>query len=185
MLEFNFSEFPVLRSQRLVLRQIQLSDTPAFFALRTNEQVMKYIGRPMAGSLDEARQLLQTNIDAFNNKEGISWAITEAGNDTLVGTIGFWRTEKEHYRTEIGYLLHPALHGKGLMQEAITLACNYAFTQTQLHSIEANVDPENIASRRVLEKCGFVQEAYFKESFFWNGEFLDSVIYSLVKPKAF
>ena len=56
------------------------------------------------------------------------------------------------------------------------------FDQVGLHSIEANVSPENIASRRLLEKFGFKQEAYFKENYYFNGEFLDSVIYSLLAP---
>jgi len=160
---------------------MQLTDAPAMYALRSNTEVMKHIGRHLATSIEDAIKLIQTNLDLFANNEGIAWAITLKDDDTLVGTIGFWRMLKEHYRTEIGYLLHPGLHGKGIMQEAIQLAVDYIFANTELHSIEANVDPANIASRRVLEKCGFVQEAYFRENFFWNGQFLDSVIYSLVK----
>jgi ribosomal-protein-alanine N-acetyltransferase len=49
-----------------------------------------------------------------------------------------------------------------------------------LHSIEANINPENIASRKLLEKTGFVREAYFKENYFFNGKFIDSEIYSLL-----
>jgi ribosomal-protein-alanine N-acetyltransferase len=184
MLELHFSSFPVLTSERLILRQMQLADAPAMFALRSNTDVMKHIGRPLASGIDDAIKLIQTNLDVFANNEGVSWAITLKDDDTLMGTIGFWRIVKEHYRTEIGYLLHPGLHGKGMMQEAIQLAVDYIFANTALHSIEANVDPANIASRRVLEKCGFVQEAYFKENFFWNGQFLDSVIYSLVKGRS-
>jgi len=50
-----------------------------------------------------------------------------------------------------------------------------------IHSIEANIHPANKASEAVLLKAGFVQEGYFKENFFFNGSFLDSVIFSLVK----
>jgi ribosomal-protein-alanine N-acetyltransferase len=181
MLEFNFATFPVLQSNRLRLRQMQLTDATAAFALRSNETVMKYIGRPLAADIADATTFIQTNLNLFAHHEGIAWAITLQGNDTLVGTIGFWRMIKEHYRSEIGFMLHPDLQGKGMMQEAIQLVVDFVFAHTALHSIEANVDPANIASRRVLEKCGFVQEAYFKENFFWNGQFLDSVIYSLVK----
>lgn len=184
MLQLFFDAFPALSSPRLALRSMQPGDAPALFELRSNAEVMKHLGRPLATTLDDAVMLIQSNLDLFANNEGIAWAITLKDDDTLVGTIGFWRIVKEHYRTEIGYLLHPGLHGKGIMQEAIQLAVDFIFAHTELHSIEANVDPANIASRRVLEKCGFVQEAYFKENFFWNGQFLDSVIYSLVKGRS-
>jgi ribosomal-protein-alanine N-acetyltransferase len=58
----------------------------------------------------------------------------------------------------------------------------YGFNTVGLHSIEANIAPENIASARLLEKAGFVREAYFRENLFFNGRFLDTVIYSILAP---
>ena len=88
--------------------------------------------------------------------------------------------QKEHYRAEIGYLLHPDYQQKGIMDEALKAVIKYGFETMQLHSIEANVNPANAASMKLLEKNGFVKEAYFKENYFYNGQFLDSVIYSLL-----
>ena len=100
----------------------------------------------------------------------------------LIGTIGFWRITKEHYRAEIGYALHPDFHRKGITQEAMIEVLNYGFEMIRLHSVEANVNPNNEASKKLLEKNKFVQEAYFKENYFSNGQFLDSAIYSLLTP---
>ncbi len=50
----------------------------------------------------------------------------------------------------------------------------------KLHSIEAVIAPENVASAKVLEKCNFIKEGYFKENEFYNGQFLDTVIYSKI-----
>jgi ribosomal-protein-alanine N-acetyltransferase len=63
----------------------------------------------------------------------------------------------------------------------MTLVLKYGFEVLKLHSIEANVNPENIASIKLLEKNNFVREAYFRENYFYNGKFLDSAIYSLVR----
>jgi ribosomal-protein-alanine N-acetyltransferase len=68
------------------------------------------------------------------------------------------------------------------MTEAMDIVLDYGFNIMQLHSIEANVDPGNIASIKLLEKNGFVKEAHFKENLFFNGKFLDTVIYSLINP---
>jgi ribosomal-protein-alanine N-acetyltransferase len=88
-----------------------------------------------------------------------------------------------HYRAEIGYVLHPQHQGKGLMTEAMKAVIHYAFEVMQLHSIEANINPLNIASKQVLLKNGFVQEAYFRENFYFNGVFLDSMIFSRINNK--
>ena len=57
---------------------------------------------------------------------------------------------------------------------------NYMFSELGLHSIQANADVKNIATIKLLEKCGFEKQAHFKENYFFNGIFLDSAIYCKV-----
>ena len=64
----------------------------------------------------------------------------------------------------------------------MTSVLDYGFTTMLLHSVEANVNKDNAASMKLLAKNNFVREAYFKENYFYNGRFLDSVIYSLLAP---
>ncbi|HSC37593.1 MAG TPA: GNAT family protein, partial [Chitinophagaceae bacterium] len=114
--------------------------------------------------------------------DGITWGIYLKTAPGLIGTIGLWRIIKEHHRAEIGYLLSPAWQRRGLMQEAMEKVLDYGFSVIGLHSVEANVNPDNEASIRILEKNHFVREAYFKENYYYNGVFKDSVIYSLLTP---
>lgn len=86
----------------------------------------------------------------------------------------------EHYRAEIGYMLLPEYHRKGIASEAVKEVVKYGFDVMKLHSIEAVLDPENHGSAKVLEKNGFVKEAHFKENGFFEGRFLDTVIYSIL-----
>ena len=90
--------------------------------------------------------------------------------------------DKENYRAELGYLLHPSHQQKGLMQEAVVAVLLYGFSAIKLHSVEANINPANVASKKLLEKNGFVQEAYFKENFYYNGRFMDAAIYAFLTP---
>ena len=177
MPELNFDPFPVLETERLILRKISMNDAEDMFHLRTNEDAMKYINKPKLTSIDDAKEI----IKKMNDPDRIQWGITLKTSDIIIGTIGYHRIEKEHYRAEIGYMLHPQYWNTGLMSEAITKVIDYGFDKMKLHSIEAIINPGNIISRKILQKFNFIKEAYFKENFFFEGKFYDSEVYSLVK----
>ncbi len=181
MLEVNFNPFPVLTTERLVLRKAKLEDAPEIFFFRSDPEMLKYIDRDPATSIEQAKDWLQMVIDNSDNNIGISWNITRKDDDTTIGNIALWRLIREHYRAEIGYVLHPAYQGKGIMGEAMKAVIDYAFNTMGLHSIEANTNPENKASQNTLMRNGFVQEAYFRENYYHDGKFTDSAIFSLVK----
>jgi ribosomal-protein-alanine N-acetyltransferase len=144
---------------------------------------MRYIDKASAETIDDAYEFIQKINDQQKNNDAVTWAITIKGETILLGTICFWNILKEHYRAEIGYVLHPDYWGKGIMQEAFSEVVNYGFKVMNLHSIEANINPHNTASIKLLEKNKFVREAYYKENYFFNGKFLDTAIYSLLKPE--
>lgn len=180
MLNPNFNPFPELVTTRLNLRRITLDDAEDLYSMRSDKRVMKYIDRPMAENLEDAKVLIAKFEDSLLTNEGITWGIAIREQAELIGTIGFWRMDKPNYRAEIGYMMKPEWQGKGLMHEAVSKVIDYGFQELHLHSVEANVNPLNELSRKLLERHGFVKEAHFKENYFYNGQFLDSVIYSLV-----
>ena len=182
MLTPNFTPFPTLTTNRLVLREITLDDAPELFFMRTDDRVMKYIERPRPKNIDETIAFIKMISDLRNKNEIITWGISLKNEPKLIGTVVFLNFKKEHYRAEFGYALHPDHWGKGIMDEVAKTVIDYGFKVLKLHSMEANINPENIASQKLLEKNGFVREAYYKENFFWEGKFLDSAIYSLLNP---
>lgn len=180
MLEFNFSPFPVVQTERLILRRITNEDVNEVFELRSNPETMKYIPRPLVKNNDDALEHIAMIEEKIVTNIGINWGITLKENPKLLGIIGFYRMQPENYRAEIGYMLLPEFHGKGIIPEAVTELVKFGFNNLKLHSIEAVIDPDNLASEKVLEKCGFIKEAHLKEAEFWEGQFLDKVIYSLL-----
>jgi ribosomal-protein-alanine N-acetyltransferase len=178
-----FAAFPVLQSERLVLRALTPADTDAMFRIMSDPRVVRYFGMgPMQSPQAAAERI--ANIEAsFAEKNGIRWAITRRGSDELIGTCGFWRLVKPHFRAEIGYELAPEAWGQGIMAEAVGAALAFGFGTMGLHSVEANIHPDNAASRRVLEKLGFVQEGYFRESYYEarEGIFTDAAVFSLLR----
>ena len=180
MLQVSFQPFPELTTDRLMLRKINTGDVIEMFRLRSSEKIMQFIDRPRASTKEDALDYINLISTALINNDGITWGITLKNSSSLIGTIGFWRILKEHYRAEIGYLLDDSFQRQGIMQEAITAILRYGFNMMKLHSVEANVNPANTASVRLLEKNNFVLEAHFKENYYYNGRFLDSFIYSLL-----
>jgi ribosomal-protein-alanine N-acetyltransferase len=78
-------------------------------------------------------------------------------------------------------MLLPEYWGKGIATEAMHVVLQVAFNGLKCHSIEVNVNPENEASKNLLLKMGFQQEAYFRENYYYDGKFLDSAIFSLLE----
>lgn len=186
-LNFNIMLFPVLETTNLVLRKITLKDAPVIFELRSGDRSMQFIDKEKIASLKIAQEMIQNMETQYQSNAAIMWGISLKGSAPLIGTIGFWRIEKDHHRAEIGYMLLPDYWGRGYASEAIKQVLDFGFEILKFHSIEANINPNNLASRRVLEKQGFRKEGFFKEDYYFNGKFLDTEVYSLLekyRPKS-
>ena len=181
MLTINFHPFQNLKSERLFMRRLNIDDVNEVLELRGNPENMKYVPRPIIKTLDEAMAHIALIDDKIVNNIGINWAITLKGSPKMIGIIGHYKIQPENFRSEIGYMILPQYHGKGIVTEAVKRVVEYGFEQLQLHSIEAIIDPKNAASEKVLQKNGFVKEAHIIENGYYEGKFLDTVIYSLLK----
>ncbi len=180
MLELQFFPFPIIHSERLSFRKLELSDADQVLRLRSNPEIMKYIPRPLLNSISEAESHIKIINDKIEANTDINWCVTEKGSDLCIGIMGFYRTQPENYRTELGYMILSEYHNKGYVTEAVQTLLHYAFNTLNFHSIEAVIDPNNIASERVLQKNGFNKEAHFIENGFYDGKFIDSVVYTLL-----
>ena len=182
MLELNFTPFPELKTERLLLRRLTKDDARELFILRSDEDVLRYLGREPANSIIEVEELIDKFNKNIDENESILWGIALLSDTTtIIGTICLWNFKRESYRSEIGYILHPAHWRKGIMKEAVNCVVGYGFVILKLHSIEALLSAENIASSAVLEKTGFVKEGHLKESYYFKGKFSDTAIYSRLK----
>jgi ribosomal-protein-alanine N-acetyltransferase len=176
-----FENFPEIESKNLLFRNFTLEDSKEIFLIRSDDKVMKYLDTTRHNSEDDSRKMIESVIESYKNRTGINWAIIKKESKAFLGYFGFWRIITEHCRAEIGYALKPEYWGQGIMAETLNVMIEFGFNTLLLHSIEANVNPGNTASIKVLEKAGFKKEAYFRENFLYNNQFLDSIIYSLLE----
>lgn len=151
MLNKNFNPFPILRTERLILRQLEISDENEIFTLRSDNEVNKYLDRPISKTLEEAKNFINNILknDAFY------WAITLGDNNTLVGTICLFGFSDENASCEIGYELLTDLQGQGIMQEAAKEVIDYAFNTIKVQKIEASLHKDNQRSIQLLDKLLF------------------------------
>ncbi len=177
-----FNPFPILENNSIRLRRITMDDASDLFAIRSDINVVKYLGRDRNKDISETIDNINLVEDMINREEGIRWGITLKPSNKIIGSIGFWRLIKPHSRAEIGYDLHPDYWNQGIMSQALELTLDFAFKNMNIHSVEANTDKDNIASQMILTKNRFIKEAHFKENYFYNGIFIDSVIFSCINP---
>ncbi len=174
--------FPKLETKRLYLRNLDLTDAPTVFKQRSDPRVLKYLDRAAITELKQAEEFITQKLDLWQNNKAISWAIDLKGTtDTAIGDMALWRIIESDHRAEIGYTLLPAFWGKGYMLEAARAIVDWGFTTLGLHSIIADINPENNASRKLLHKLGFQKEGYFRENYHFDGQYLDSEIYGLLE----
>src|SRR5690554_4835554 len=176
-----FNKPPQLKTERLILRSLTLDDAAAMQRIRSDERVMAFMDSERHTTLAHSIQFITENLDAYQKKKGLFWALTLQTTGVFIGDFSYWDIDHKHARAEIGYTLLPDYWGKGYMTEALQTLLRFGFQDLNLHSIEANINPGNLNSRKLLQRLGFVKEAYFRENYYYNGRFLDSEIYSLLE----
>ena len=176
-----FKSFPVLETERLMLRQFRFDDIADFFAIRSNPVVMQYMDSFPHQNHNESGTMIVQMEESFRNKTGINWAIELVSSRKLIGYIGLWRLIYENVRAELGYALNHEYWGNGYMNEALTEVIRFSFEDFHLHSIEASVNPLNMKSISLLKKAGFTKQAHFRENFYFDGHFLDSFVFCLTE----
>ena len=161
MLDLNFTPFPNLTTDRLVLRQLLIDDANEIYLLRSDESVNKYLDRDKATVIDDATNFINKIKNAVAKNESLYWAITIKGNSSLIGTICLFSMDIEKDSAEIGYELIPKFQGKGFMQESISTIIKFAFDDLRIKIITAALSADNLKSVTVLERNNFKLDRNF------------------------
>jgi ribosomal-protein-alanine N-acetyltransferase len=161
--KINFTPFPNLTTERLILRQITTNDENEFHRLKSDERILEFLNTKPK-TLDEARQFLNRINEGIANNEWILWGITLKDENKLIGSICLWNIAYEQSKAEIGYELMPEHQGKGIMSEAIKAVMEYGFENIKLDLIEALPYSNNTKSIKLLERNGFIRGGSFKEN---------------------
>lgn len=165
----NFTPFPILVTQRLILRQMTLSDVEAIFEMRRNPQMHLYTDTKIDENVEETKRYIEKMNEGIHADKWVIWAIEEKNTEQVIGTICIWNLDAEKNTAELGYGLNPKFQGQGYMQEALQCVVAFGLKTMQLAELEAYTEAENATSSKLLIKCGFTKtgevddQGYFSE----------------------
>jgi ribosomal-protein-alanine N-acetyltransferase len=167
--------FPVLHTERLVLRELVEDDADDLLRIHGDAAHMRWFGTDPITTIDDARDLVR-KFTALREQAnpGARWALTLKGDPRLIGTCSLFGWHRLWRKCATGYEIAPQHAGRGLMREALTSIIDWGFANMEhLHRIEAQVHPENVASLKLLAGLAFVEEGRLREVGYWNGRHQD------------
>ena len=174
---------PTLQSARLRLRPLRGNDADDLFVVHSDPRVMRYWSHPPWTHRDQAVERIAQLARDRASAEFYSWATTLDGADRLIGTVSLFAINRAHQRAEIGYALAANAWGHGYATEGLRLAIAFAFGSIGLSRLEADIDPRNEASCRLVERVGFRREGLLRRRWHVAGEVTDSAIYGLLRDE--
>ena len=163
----------ILKTERLILREMLVSDAEALFEMDSNPKVHQYLwNKPLTNSSEVQSYIESVNNQYLENNIGRFVVVLKETNE-LIGWAGLkYNTEmvnnKIHFY-DIGYRLNERFWGKGYASEASFAWLNYGFNVMKIKVMEAAAHSDNIASNKILLKIGLkMTEQYLEDGVYWN-----------------
>lgn len=174
--------FPMIETERLILREIVHADAAALFKVHGDFESMKWFGSDPLPDEAAAVKLVElfASWRALNNP-GTRWGLQIKGEKELVGTCGLFGWQRNWRRCTLGYELHPCARGEGYMREALSAVLPWGWEHMALNRVEAQIHPDNADSLRSVEAIGFKREGLLRQAGFWAGQYHDLYQYSLLR----
>lgn len=169
-----------LRTERLRSEELNRSHTEDLFKIFSDPEVTRFWSSEAMTNLSDAKHFLDRVEKGREDDSLLEWGIVHRQSGDLIGTCAYSGWNKKHRSAEIGFALRRDHWGKGLMKEWLPGFIRFGFEELDLHRIQADADPRNVASIRLLESLGFLSEGYLRECYRLNGEIQDAVILGLL-----
>lgn len=166
-----FSDIPTLVTERLTLRGMRRTDASDMFEYASRADVTEFLLWSAHKSRAYTEEYLRYVESRYATGDFYDWAITDTASGKMIGTCGFAAIDTVNEVGEIGYVLNPDYHGRGIAVEAARAVMSFGFEELGMHRIEARFMDGNEASRRVMEKLGMGFEGFAREAIFVKGEY--------------
>ncbi len=173
---------PTLFSSRLSLRWLHSNDADvdAVYRIFSNPVSLRYWSHVPFVERQRAVSYIDEIHAGFASGTLFQWGIERNADRALIGTVTLVGIDQINQRCSLGYILDEPYWRQGYAATAVNLALCYAFGELDLHRVEADIDPRNGASRRLLERLGFQREGLQRERYRLYDEWQDDEIYGLL-----
>ncbi|MFE4713304.1 GNAT family N-acetyltransferase [Paenibacillus sp. NPDC056722] len=182
-LEAFFGQFPVLRSDELILKKIEDVHVDDVFGIYSNDKVFEYCGILPKHNKNTVSNIIGHFSRDFHKRSKIKWGVfANAEPERLLGIIEAFDFNQKVNMVTIGYFLDEAHWGKGIASAAVKILLHFLFVDVKVNRIQAEVMPRNDSSKKVLVKNGFLKEGTLRQASLWAGKgIVDLDIYSILK----
>ena len=172
---------PVIETERMLLRALEPADRDDLFAICSDAAVMRYWSTAPMSDVAEADAVIERSRLQLEQHVGLRWAVVRREDGRVLGNISMFAFSDQNRRAEIGYIQGLQYWGQGYMSEALSAVLAWAFGTLGLHRLEADTDPRNAGSLRLLERLGFAREGLLRQRWIVSGELCDSVLLGLLQ----
>ena len=176
-----FANIPTIRTERLILRKIKGDDIEDMYEYSCNARVTEFLTWSPHPDKTYTLEYISYLQSRYRSGDFYDWAVVLKDSGKMIGTCGFTRFDYVNNSAEIGYVLNPSYHGKGIATEAVNKVLEFGFERLSLNRIEGRYMVENTASRRVMEKCGMVFEGVRREGMLIKGKYRNIGVCSILK----
>jgi ribosomal-protein-alanine N-acetyltransferase len=178
-----FEQFPILKSDVMVLKKIEAHHIDEVFAIYDNDTVFEYCGIIPKHNKDTVKNMIGHFERDYNKRSRVKWGIFyQSQPDQLLGIIEALDFNQKVNAVTIGYFLAEAHWGKGIADEAVKILLHYLFVEVNINRIQAEVMPKNANSKKVLLQNGFIKEGTLRQATLWSGKgIVDIELYSILR----
>jgi ribosomal-protein-alanine N-acetyltransferase len=167
------NEFPTIKTDRILLREITDLDLENIFNGLSNPDVIQHYGISF-----DSMEATKEQMIWFSEKKQLWWAICSLDNQTFYGAGGLNDINDKEKKAEIGLWLLPNFWGLGIMKEAMPLISNFGFNQLKLNRIEGFVETDNKKCKKAMSKLDFQLEKTMKDCEVKNGKLISVDVYA-------
>ena len=175
----DFMPFPRIETENLILRRIDYNDINDLFNMRKDPRMNEYVDTKLEENICETKAYIDKMNKGIEDNKWIIWAIEHRESQKVIGTISIWNINIDQESGELGYGIVPDYQGKGLMKEALLKVVHYGFNVMKLKVLDAYTEEHNIKSRKLLEKCNFIEiDSVYEEGYF-SSKIFHMIVYRL------
>lgn len=173
-----------IETERLTLRRFEYTDDDAMLKnWIADEKVQSMYSEPVYTTKEAVNELLDKYISSYEKNDYYRWAIIEKTSGKCIGQIAFFLVDSKNHFAEIEYCIGSDFQCKGFATEATKAIIRYGFEKINLHKIQICTKTINKPSKRVIEKCGFTYEGTLRDYFYFNGDYVGRLYFSMLRDE--
>lgn len=173
-----------VETERLTLRRFKYSDDDDMLAYWVSDpKIQSMYSEPVYTTKNEVKELLDKYIQSYKKNDYYRWAIIKKESSVCIGQIAIFLVNSENHFCEIEYCIGSKFQRNGYCSEAVKAIIDFGFSNVNFHKIQVCHKENNMASKGVIQKCGFTYEGTLRDYFYMDGKYVSRLYYSMLKSE--